>query len=202
MATVSLPYTLQAGQPENVNQLVANLNALVAGINTIDTAQLATDAVTTAKIAANQVTFAKIAPVPFGYIKKTTQSVASGGTGTAVDFDTTVMDNGVATTGTAIADLTNNRLYVRRTGIYMLSVQAKFDSPNYFKYAHIGSSAAGAAVSAISSPADTIFGDIVSSVWVGDSAAGAYFDVTVGHTKGTNADVTTDFQITWLGKSS
>lgn len=52
MATVSLPYTLQAGQPENVNQLVANLNALVAGVNTVDTAQLAAGSVSQAKLAA------------------------------------------------------------------------------------------------------------------------------------------------------
>lgn len=51
MATVSLPYTLQAGQPENVNQLVANLNALVAGVNTVDTAQIASGSVTQAKLA-------------------------------------------------------------------------------------------------------------------------------------------------------
>ena len=52
MAQVSLPYTLQAGQPENVNQLVANLNALVAGVNTVDTAQLASGSVSQAKLAA------------------------------------------------------------------------------------------------------------------------------------------------------
>lgn len=51
MATVSLPYTLQAGQPENVNQLVANLNALVAGVNTVDTAQISAGSVTQAKLA-------------------------------------------------------------------------------------------------------------------------------------------------------
>lgn len=51
MAQVSLPYTLQAGQPENVNQLVANLNALVAGVNTVDTAQISAGSVTQAKLA-------------------------------------------------------------------------------------------------------------------------------------------------------
>lgn len=52
MAQVSLPYTLTAGTPENVNNLVANLNALVAGVNTIDTAQLASGSVSQAKLAA------------------------------------------------------------------------------------------------------------------------------------------------------
>lgn len=60
MAQVSLPYTLTAGQPENVNQLVANLDALVAGVNTVNTAQIADANVTTAKIADGAVTSAKI----------------------------------------------------------------------------------------------------------------------------------------------
>lgn len=51
MAQVTLPYTLTAGTPENVNNLVSNLNALVTGVNTIDTAQIATGAVTTTQIA-------------------------------------------------------------------------------------------------------------------------------------------------------
>ena len=51
MAQVTLPYTLTAGTPENVNNLVSNLNALVTGVNTIDTAQIAASSVTSAKIA-------------------------------------------------------------------------------------------------------------------------------------------------------
>ena len=42
MAQVTLPVTLTAGQPENVADLNSNLNALVNGVNTIDTAQLST----------------------------------------------------------------------------------------------------------------------------------------------------------------
>ena len=61
MAQVSLPYTLQAGQPENVNQLQADLDALVAGVNTVNTAQIADANVTTVKIADANVTTAKIA---------------------------------------------------------------------------------------------------------------------------------------------
>ena len=51
MAQVSLPYTLTAGTPENVNNLVSNLNALVTGVNTIDTAQIADASITAAKLA-------------------------------------------------------------------------------------------------------------------------------------------------------
>lgn len=40
MAQASLPFTLTAGSPENVNQLSANLNALLAGVNAVDTSQL------------------------------------------------------------------------------------------------------------------------------------------------------------------
>ena len=62
MATVTLPYTLTAGTPENVNNLVSNLNALVTGVNTIDTAQIAASAVTTAEVADAAITAAKLAP--------------------------------------------------------------------------------------------------------------------------------------------
>lgn len=61
MAQVALPYTLQAGQPENVNQLMDNLDELVLGINNVNTAQIADANVTTAKIADSAVTTAKIA---------------------------------------------------------------------------------------------------------------------------------------------
>jgi microcystin-dependent protein len=40
MALVSLPFTLTAGQPENVNNLNANLTALVTGVNSIDAANI------------------------------------------------------------------------------------------------------------------------------------------------------------------
>ena len=60
MAQVTLPYTLTAGTPENVNNLVSNLNALVTGVNTIDTAQIAAGAVTSAKLASGAVTGAKV----------------------------------------------------------------------------------------------------------------------------------------------
>lgn len=61
MAQVSLPYQLTAGQPENVNQLMDNLNALRVGVNTVNTVQIADANVTTAKIADSNVTTAKIA---------------------------------------------------------------------------------------------------------------------------------------------
>lgn len=60
MATVALPYTLTPGQPENVTQLTANLDALVAGVNSVATAQINDAAVTTAKIADGNVTADKL----------------------------------------------------------------------------------------------------------------------------------------------
>lgn len=51
MAIVSLPYTLTAGQPENVNNLNANLNALVTGVNAIDAANITDGSVGVAELA-------------------------------------------------------------------------------------------------------------------------------------------------------
>jgi len=61
MAQVTLPYTLTAGTPENVNNLMSNLTALRDGVNTIDTAQIANDAVTAAKIKDGEVGSAELA---------------------------------------------------------------------------------------------------------------------------------------------
>ena len=64
MAQVTLPYTLTAGTPENVNNLVSNLNALVTGVNTIDTAQIATGAVTSAKLASGATSATFVTSLP------------------------------------------------------------------------------------------------------------------------------------------
>lgn len=79
MAQVSLPYTLTAGTPENVNNLVANLNALVAGVNTVDTAQIANNAVTRAKLATDiYPVFAVSAGDSYGGATETTVTFPSG----------------------------------------------------------------------------------------------------------------------------
>jgi hypothetical protein len=51
MPTLSYPFALTAGQPENVNQLTANLDAVKTVVNSLDTANLVDGAVTSAKIA-------------------------------------------------------------------------------------------------------------------------------------------------------
>ena len=40
MATVTFPYTLTAGTPENVNNLNSNLGALLTGVNNVESAQI------------------------------------------------------------------------------------------------------------------------------------------------------------------
>ena len=66
MSQISLPYTLVAGTPENVNQLMSNLNAVVTGINALDTKATMsggdlTGTLPTLTIAALAVTDAKVA---------------------------------------------------------------------------------------------------------------------------------------------
>lgn len=64
MAIVTLPYTLQAGTPENVNNLMANLNALVAGTNVVDSAQIASLAVSSAKLAVGATSATYVTTLP------------------------------------------------------------------------------------------------------------------------------------------
>lgn len=51
MALVSLPFTLTAGQPENVNNLNSNLTALVTGVNNIDAANITDGSIGVAELA-------------------------------------------------------------------------------------------------------------------------------------------------------
>ena len=112
MATVSLPYTLQAGQPENVNQLVANLNALVAGVNTVDTAQIASGAVTTAKIADAGVTADKLGATLAGQL-----GVSQTGTDRSVTVTQTAEISTTALSSAPITVGTSSNLTVASNGI-------------------------------------------------------------------------------------
>lgn len=102
MAQVTLPYTLTAGTPENVNNLVSNLNALVTGVNTIDTAQIATGAVTTTQILDGTVATADIAN---GAI--TSAKLASGVGGTALVVGSVTALTERTTTSGGLVDVTS-----------------------------------------------------------------------------------------------
>ena len=101
MAQVTLPYTLTAGTPENVNNLVSNLNALVTGVNTIDTAQIAAGAVTTTQILDGTVATADIAN---GAI--TAAKLASGVGGTALTVGSVSAATERTTTSATFVDVT------------------------------------------------------------------------------------------------
>lgn len=139
MAQVSLPYTLTAGTPENVNNLVANLNALVAGVNTIDTAQIASSAVTTAKIADANVTTAKIADGNVTADKLSAAAAASVGlnqTGVTNRAAMTAMTTERSTTSTSWTDVTGASLtFTVASGAYVIvgyNAQVKASSGNCY----------------------------------------------------------------------
>ena len=92
MAQVTLPYTLTAGTPENVNNLVSNLNALVTGVNTIDTAQIAAGAVTSAKLASGATSATFVTSLPGSpvdgqevYYQSTTAGTGGGASNSMAD---------------------------------------------------------------------------------------------------------------------
>lgn len=91
MAQVTLPYNLTPGTPENVNNLMSNLNALKDGVNTIDTAQIANGAVTAAKLAT---------------------AVSSG---LATNVKSTFKDDIFSTTSTSFTDITGMSVSITPT---------------------------------------------------------------------------------------
>ena len=125
MAQVTLPYTLTAGTPENVNNLVSNLNALVTGVNTIDTAQIATGAVTTTQILDGTVATADIAN---GAI--TSAKLASGVGGTALVVGSVSAATQRSTTSAALVDVTGASfsLTIASNSTTYLAVNAEISS--------------------------------------------------------------------------
>ena len=115
MAQVSLPYTLTAGQPENVNQLQADLDALVAGVNTIDTAQLASGAVTTAKIADAGVTADKLGSTLASQI-----GVSQTGTARRVSVTASSEQTTTSTSETAVTSSESSTLAVTDNGLLLI----------------------------------------------------------------------------------
>lgn len=131
MAQVSLPYTLTAGQPENVNQLVANLDALVAGVNTVNTAQIADANVTTAKIADAAVTADKLGATLADQLGITTTATAR-----SVTVTQTAEINTNSTVATAFA--TSSELTTSANGVLRIVVFGEGKSAGTINGAVIG----------------------------------------------------------------
>jgi len=142
MAQVTLPYTLTAGTPENVNNLVSNLNALVTGVNTIDTAQIATGAVTTTQILDATIVAADIANSTI-----TAAKLAPGVGGTALTVGSVTATTERTTTSTTWVDVTSASfsLTVASNSVTIVSIAAELKASGAFVYsfmnALIGSSA-------------------------------------------------------------
>lgn len=113
MAQVTLPYNLTPGTPENVNNLMSNLNALKDGVNTIDTAQIAAGAVTDAKLATALAN--NLGITNGGNTKRATTGLLT----TERTLTTSVTDNFTDVTGASVT------LNMPSSGIVALSVAAE-----------------------------------------------------------------------------
>lgn len=121
MAQVTLPYNLTPGTPENVNNLMSNLNALKDGVNTIDTAQIANGAVTAAKLAAGAtdpadgaITAAKLADALANNVGVNKSGLTNRSAMTAMTTERT-------TTSTSFTDVTGASLsFTVASGSYIL----------------------------------------------------------------------------------
>ena len=142
MAQVTLPYTLTAGTPENVNNLVSNLNALVTGVNTIDTAQIATGAVTTTQILDGTIVAADIANSTI-----TAAKLAPGVGGTALVVGSVTAATERTTTSATWIDVTSGSfsITVASNSVTIVSLSAELKSTSAYVYSQmnalIGSSA-------------------------------------------------------------
>lgn len=143
--------------------------------------------------------------IPFCDLRRTTnQNVASGGLGGVVQVNSVTSDNGLATTGTAMADTTNNRIYARRAGIYSVTAQITYDAGTYWKNVDIYWYEGGATARGIATggkPSDIISGSFVSAAGLANCAVGDYFQMNYYHAKGSNADITAQLRVVWLGVS-
>lgn len=143
--------------------------------------------------------------IPFCDLRRTTnQSVASGGLGGTVQINSVTSDNGLATTGTAMADTANNRIYARRAGIYSVTAQLTYDAGTYWKNIDVYWYEGGATARPIASAAKSsniISGTLVTTAGLANCAAGDYFQMNYYHEKGSNADITGQLRVVWLGVS-
>lgn len=67
----------------------------------------------------------ELSPTPYAELTQSATAIANN-TFTTPNLTTTSWDNGVATCGQALADLTNDRLYLRRPGLWQLQAYASW----------------------------------------------------------------------------
>lgn len=123
MAQVSLPYTLTAGQPENVNQLQADLDALVLGVNNVNASQIDDGAVGTSELADAGVTANKLGSTLAGQL-----GVSQTGTDRSVTVTQTAEISTNNTTETAF--VTSSELTTSANGLLRIVIFGEGKSSN------------------------------------------------------------------------
>jgi hypothetical protein len=123
MAQVSLPYTLTAGQPENVNQLQADLDALVLGVNNVNASQIDDGAVGTSELADAGVTANKLGSTLAGQL-----GVSQTGTDRSVTVTQTAEISTTNTTETAF--VTSSELTTSANGLLRIVIFGEGKSSN------------------------------------------------------------------------
>ena len=113
---------------------------------------------------------------------------------------TATVDNGLATTGTALLDGANDRIYLRRAGLWQLSAVTNWAASGAGKRSvriDVNGTQVGSNVN------DTFtgfFGDThAANALVYTAVTTAYADVTLYQTSGGNLATTTTFRAVWLG---
>ena len=209
MAQVS--YTpLSPGAPENVNTLNTILAAITAGVNSVDSTQLASSSVATAAIQSGAVTAGKIASGAVSYDKLTTfphvrvynssaQSIADS-TSTTLTFDTEKYDTEAMHSTSA----NTGRLTCVTAGLYLVGGFTQFASNGtgnrQLQIVHNATTTIGMA----SEPGFASLGNTLSCSAIYRLAATDYVTLVAYQTSGGSlnaggAEGTCGFWMAWIG---
>ena len=173
------------------------LAATVAGAGLTETSNvLAVGAGTGISVAADSVA---LAPIPSCRITKSTQNITSNSF-TDLDFDAFTYDNALDST---MRDLTNNRVYARRTGLYIVTLGGVFATDaTGGRYAAIIKDGTALARGSFANMGG-IYGGYTTVTTINYAVSGSYFSAQAYQASGSTLAFTGAYlEIVWVGSQA
>jgi hypothetical protein len=147
----------------------------------------------------------ELADIPYAEAKSGTETITNSSV-TKLDLETSSYDNGATTTTSALIDLTNNEIVLRRTGLWLVSAHINWvaNTTGYRNIVLIHSTSSGTQVAAEGSPANPASLPTRSSasnvVYASGTTSVVYANVL--QTSGGNLDCDGVVRAVWLGNYS